>query len=417
MKKSLLAVAAIGAFASAAQAQSSVTVYGILDVGYSGVSSRSPALTTTLQGTGPTTVKTQSSSMGQSSETSSRIGFRGTEDLGGGTSAFFTAEFGVQPQAQTWAPNNRQTFVGLKKNGIGSASIGTQYTALWLNSLNPTDPGAGNNVAGSIVRPVGVVASEDGQGAASTAVTILSTNMLYGESERVGGFRLAGSYVANGTDATQKMTNAVTSTTSKLAVASAATGGQNTFTGYSISGDYTIQKLLVTAAYSNFKQQQSVLATNAAAQVAWASAFPSTAVTVGSTSNTTDAQVYAGATYDFGILKAYANYVNRKITSTTNSSDYLTRTGQQLGVRSYITPAIEAWASGGTGRYSTFGTGQPTANIAAYQLGVNYYLSKRTNLYAIGGHSQTSSVNGGSSVGGSGGSAITGYALGLRHTF
>ena len=36
MKKSLLAVAALGAFASAAQAQSSVTVYGILDVGYIG---------------------------------------------------------------------------------------------------------------------------------------------------------------------------------------------------------------------------------------------------------------------------------------------------------------------------------------------------------------------------------------------
>ncbi|MCX7238371.1 porin, partial [Polynucleobacter sp.] len=40
MKKSLLAVAAIGAFASAAQAQSSVTVYGILDVGYIGSNAR-----------------------------------------------------------------------------------------------------------------------------------------------------------------------------------------------------------------------------------------------------------------------------------------------------------------------------------------------------------------------------------------
>jgi len=34
MKKSLFALAAMGAFAGAAQAQSSVTVYGILDVGY-----------------------------------------------------------------------------------------------------------------------------------------------------------------------------------------------------------------------------------------------------------------------------------------------------------------------------------------------------------------------------------------------
>ena len=38
MKKSLLAVAAMTAFAGAAQAQSSVTVYGILDVGLVGSS-------------------------------------------------------------------------------------------------------------------------------------------------------------------------------------------------------------------------------------------------------------------------------------------------------------------------------------------------------------------------------------------
>ena len=44
MKKSLLAVAAMTAFAGAAQAQSSVTVYGILDVGYVGSNSSVPDL-------------------------------------------------------------------------------------------------------------------------------------------------------------------------------------------------------------------------------------------------------------------------------------------------------------------------------------------------------------------------------------
>ena len=417
MKKSLFAIAAVTAFAGAAQAQSSVTVYGILDVGYSGAASRTPAVTSTVQGTGPATVKSQSSSFGQSAESSSRIGFRGTEDLGGGTSAFFTAEFGLQPQGTTWAPNNRQTFVGLAQKGLGKASIGTQYTALWLNALNPTDPGAGNNVAGSIIRPVGVNVSQDGQGAASTAVTILTTNSFYIETQRMAGFRLGANYVTNGVDANQRASNAISATSSRLAVASATLGGQNDFTGYSISADYTAKNLLVTAAYSNFRQEQSLLATSNANQVNWANAFPSTAVTVGSTSNTKDAQMYAGAVYDFGILKAYANYVNRKITSITDSNNYLSRTGQQLGVRSFITPKIETWASGGTGRYSSFGTGEPTANIVAYQVGANYYLSKRTNLYTIVGHSQTSSVSGSTVVGASGGSAITGYAAGLRHTF
>jgi predicted porin len=420
MKKSLLAVAAMTAFAGAAQAQSSVTVYGILDVGYSGVSSRGPAGTAAVQGNGPSTIKTNTNQFGQSAETSSRIGFRGTEDLGGGTSAFFTAEFGLQPQNSTWAPNNRQTFVGLKKNGIGQASIGTQYTALWLNALNPTDPGAGNNVVGSIIRPVGLATATDGQGAPSTAVTILTTNSLYAELARFGGFRLAANYVANATDATQRtqaaVATAAATATANAVVGSGATviGGSNNFSGTSISADYTWQKLLVAAAYSNFKQEQLP---GAAASLTAAGAFPSTPITVGSTTNTSDAQYYGGATYDFGILKAYANYVNRKITSGTNSNQYFKRTGQQIGVRSYITPTIEAWASAGVGRYQAFGTGEPTANLTAYQLGTNYYLSKRTNLYGIYGHSQTSSVNGGTVVGAGAGAAITQYAVGVRHTF
>ena len=55
MKKSLLAVAAMGAFASAAQAQSSVTVYGILDVGFAGTTARAGSAktnTTGFSGTG-----------------------------------------------------------------------------------------------------------------------------------------------------------------------------------------------------------------------------------------------------------------------------------------------------------------------------------------------------------------------------
>ena len=127
MKKSLFALAAVGAFAGAAQAQSSVTVYGILDVGYVGSSSRVPTAGTPSGN--PTTQKSTNNQFGASAETSSRLGFRGTEDLGGGTSAFFTVETGLQPtNATASAWNNRQSFVGAKKNGIGQFSIGTQYT-------------------------------------------------------------------------------------------------------------------------------------------------------------------------------------------------------------------------------------------------------------------------------------------------
>ena len=125
MKKSLFAIAAVTAFAGAAQAQSSVTVYGILDVGFQGRS-------TTVNN-----VKTTSTQFnGDGGETTSRLGFRGTEDLGGGTSAFFTTEFQLYPTNANLSGDsngglfNRQTFVGLAQKGIGRFAIGTQYTPI-----------------------------------------------------------------------------------------------------------------------------------------------------------------------------------------------------------------------------------------------------------------------------------------------
>ena len=128
--------------------------------------------------------------------------------------------------------------------------------------------------------------------------------------------------------------------------------------------------------------------------------------------NTQDNQTYVGATYDFGIVKTYAQWVNRKAASTINTSYTAERTAQQIGVRGNITAVIDAWASVGNGRVSAFGASQPSANFTGFQLGSNYYLSKRTNLYAIYGQQQTSSVS--ANVGSV---SASNYALGVRHTF
>ena len=137
-----------------------------------------------------------------------------------------------------------------------------------------------------------------------------------------------------------------------------------------------------------------------------------------------DKQTYVAATYDFGILKAYAQWVGRKIDQGVTQSTSLpagvqfNRNAQQLGVRSYITPTIEAWGSVGTGKYkgplASGGTEPASVNFVGWQLGSNYYLSKRTNVYAIYGQQQTSSAT--PLTAGSGNSANQ-YALGLRHTF
>eukprot|EP01036_Dinobryon_divergens_P006113 gene6113-8108_t len=86
MKKSLIALAAVAAV-SAASAQSSVTLYGLVDIGYGSHS------TTTRDGTGVI----KSGGIMDGANAGSRIGFRGTEDLGGGLKANFVVEQGISP--------------------------------------------------------------------------------------------------------------------------------------------------------------------------------------------------------------------------------------------------------------------------------------------------------------------------------
>jgi predicted porin len=128
--------------------------------------------------------------------------------------------------------------------------------------------------------------------------------------------------------------------------------------------------------------------------------------------NVKDNQAYVGATYDFGILKAYAGWIDRKVTSQINSNQYAKRTAQEIGVRGNWTPKIESYASFGNGRITRFGSNEPTANIMGYQLGTNYLMSKRTNLYAIYGYSGTSSTSGANNS-----FNASNYAVGVRHTF
>jgi predicted porin len=152
----------------------------------------------------------------------------------------------------------------------------------------------------------------------------------------------------------------------------------------------------------------------------WSGAQPSAGTVITEAAlnalNVQDNQAYVGASYDFGILKGYAQWITRTATSTTNTNYYVKRSAEQIGVRSFITPTVEAWAQAGLGRYTGYGEGTPTANFNAWQLGSNYWLSKRTNLYAIYGQQLFSNAN----VGGTVGTVSAGannYAIGIRHTF
>jgi len=389
MKKLILAILAVTGF-GVAQAQSSVTVYGILDVGYIG---------SNYKGTGTSaTSKQTTSAIGNNGESTSRLGFKGQEDLGGGTSALFTFETGINPADSTLSTfNTRQAFVGIKQSGLGQVLVGTQNTPIF-NAVQITDPGNANNMLGNAIYSTSPQANGNAGTApyagtsssagASDAFTLRTSNAVSVTSEKFAGFSGTGLLTQNNQNNTQT---------------SPTEGGQNNHSGWGLGVNYEWQKLYLTANYQALKSLQSAATLTSPTPAIWNT-------TSGGT-NTQDNQTYVAATYDFGILKAYAQYVNRKATDTLNTGYYAQRKAEQIGVRGFITPTIEAWVSGGLGKVTAFGQGQPSANFTAYQLGSNYYLSKRTNLYAIFGSTQTASTSTNSGVSGNS------YGLGVRHTF
>ena len=444
MKKSLFAVAALSALAGAAQAQSSVTVYGIMDVGYVGENTRvsGPVVSTAVTSVTPAAnipanktgvTKATGNQFGAGAQQTNRIGFKGTEDLGGGTSAFFTVELGLVPNGEqainTGATQNRQTFVGLKKNGIGAASIGTQYTVLH-NAVGATDAGQQNQMMGDVIYGAasGFTSKLDNNAGSTDNYTVRTNNMLKLVSDPMAGFVVSGFLTANNSNSTQYSNTNSTSTTPAAQTNTGYFGGINNQNGWGLGVNYTWQKLLVTANYQAFTSKNPIQDTYGYTTKYNTTGTPSastTLTTVGGPvawnqssggSNVSDNQAYVAATYDFGILKAYAQWSNRKVSAQENNNYYLKRQAQQLGVRSFITPTIEAWGSIGNGKYQAYGNGEPTAHITGYQLGSNYWLSKRTNLYAIYGAFGTSNVSPAS-----GGNAISAnannYAVGVRHTF
>jgi predicted porin len=411
MKKSLFAIAAVTAFAGAAQAQSSVTVYGIIDGGYVGANERVTG--TAAQGT----IKTQNSQFGASAQSTSRLGFRGTEDMGGGKSAFFTLEMQLNPNTNISGSTpggvfgiTRLAFAGIASKGVGRIAFGTQNSTVF-NAAIRTDVGGVNNIAGNVISPltsgVGInsnVTTATGTATSATRPAALSSNvdgnsnaytsrmanMMSLQSDNIAGFTGNAFYALNNQDSTQS------------AVGTSTAGGTVNSNAYGVGVDYTgVKKLLLTANFQSIKAETNT-----------STATLAFGTTGGLTmTNGTDNQMYAAGVYDFGILKAYAAYINRKMTSGFNSADTAKRTAQQIGVRGNWTPTIESWASIGTGKVTATGAiNAATANFNGWQLGSNYILSKRTNLYAIYGQEQTSSTTVGSY-------GLSNYGVGIRHTF
>jgi predicted porin len=143
MKKTICGAVALlsGLAASTAMAQSSVSIYGIVDTGLAHMTNANAA------GDSVTKMPSLTSSF------PSRIGFRGTEDLGNGLQAFFVLENGLAldtgTQQQGGRLFGRQANVGLK-GAFGTVTLGRQNNMTYLSSLKSDVLGPNLFAIGSI---------------------------------------------------------------------------------------------------------------------------------------------------------------------------------------------------------------------------------------------------------------------------
>ncbi|MDQ0069832.1 putative porin [Variovorax boronicumulans] len=171
MKKSLVALAAL-AVAGVASAQSSVTLFGVVDASISGYSSTSRDLNgaTFLNPfyVNKGSVKASRTALANSGYNSSRLGFRGTEDLGGGLAASFWLEAPItnddgQEGIATFA---RRSTVSLS-GGFGELRLGRDYTATFWNDT-VFDPFGTNGVGTNLIFSSSAQLGAFGTPAAST---------------------------------------------------------------------------------------------------------------------------------------------------------------------------------------------------------------------------------------------------------
>jgi predicted porin len=358
MKKAVammtLGLAAVGA----AQAQTSVNIYGIVDA----------AIVSEHGGNASPSTKITSGAA-----SASRIGFRGTEDLGGGLSAFFTLETGVKiDTGEVDAAGtifNRQAFVGLK-GSAGEVALGRQYTP-WHVALVAIDP-FGTGYAGTSKN----LFPDNGS-------NVRTSNTITYKSPKVSGFDGELAYSAG-------------------EQTSISTGRQ--FGG---AVGYANGPLALRVAYNSKNTDVTATAT-----------APFVSRSLGRNTLFTAAYElqWAKLRFAYGVDKGFnaatlgnANnpYGGVKPTPSTDGREVL------LGLSAPIGP--------GTLMASVMHKDDRTSfnqDASAWGIGYLYGLSKRTGLYAAYGHINNQNGAGYTVANNTeSGTGNTGYNLGMRHTF
>ncbi|MBN3759723.1 porin [Burkholderia sp. Ac-20365] len=349
MKKTILAAAALGSFSLAAHAQSSVTLYGLLDAG---VTYANKVATSTGH---DSLVK-----YGDGVASGSRWGLRGTEDLGGGLKAIFVLESGFSTgdgtSGQGGALFGRQAFVGLAKDGIGSVTFGRQYSF-------STDYIGANYTMGSQT-PAGNYAYHINDLDQLTSSRI--NNAVKFSSANFAGLTFGAMYgFSNSTQfAGTPTTTAGTTTT------------QGSSSTYSFGANYANGPFGIGAAYTNIRFPNG--------------ATPAFSVSIANvnTLGLRDLETFGvGARYAIASGLVFANWTHTKFEPLTGESSKLNN--YEIGGRWGFTPALSA------GLGYTFSKLDDRFEGKWHQINssVDYALSKRTDVYLLGIYQKASGSN------------------------
>ena len=317
MKKITLAALIIGAFAAAtAQAQSNVTVYGVVDLGIA---------------------KTTGGALLERENQASRLGFKGTEDLGNGLKAIFNleSEFKADTGAQATANTlfDRQAWVGL------TGDFGTVYLGRTKDLIDGTlarvDPFNTYGVIGKINEPVmrgGQSPNGPAAGGSVVGASRVSNAITY-NSPTFSGFVVSGQVVA-----------------SEI---------KDADSGYSVVATYDMGP---ASAHAGYQRKVQSVANAAAEPTLW----------------------LVGGGYKFGPAKVTFDYSKADTDVAVNGEfkSFLIGLAYDIGGGAIKASYVKQKQD------SSLVSGKETAK--AFGLGYDYPLSKRTAVYGYAGRDQFS---------------------------
>ncbi len=383
MKKLLIATAALAMVAGTAQAQSSVTVYGIVDVGYNSLEYTNSANTKNER------ARIVAGDAGAGGEAaSSRLGFRGTEDLGGGLKANFVVESNIGSQGTQAAGGftnigDRAFWAGLQDAKLGELRIGRQDTfgrTVWLGA----DQLAAANVVGNLAHSnAGTTIDSDPAPIGSTAATFANTSTGSHTARLV-----SANYLSPRMNGVQLSLGLMSDTTEQTGAAKVDTGS-----GSQVGLNYAAGKLTADIAYLEAKTTtQSSNAINSSLK---------TKETVGA------------ASYDLGVAKVAYIYNKRDVDQGVAAgavTGQVNRESHSFSVSAPVGAKTVLRAGYGFGEYKSGAANAYNGDLKGMQAAVNYNLSKRTMAYVIYGDESRE-------ISSTTKAKAKEYSVGVRHSF